>query len=929
MINGPLSKLSNVMSALQAPAAMHNLGSKEACRFEVVLLSAGEAADPHQEDLWKTSASNPLVKALPDLGWCPLPGSNPPQVSCPNAAVQSVLLPGCRRSGSAESKEEFGRSDVLVANLSPEVAGDITFDLGQWGLLSRTWPQASGFLGNLAEYLKDMPDGRMNSLMLDENSLEDSEEFVGPTGRAGRGATASADGPAEMQWLTMCPWSILYRPNDALPFLQLARLKALLGSTMRRVTRAEETSNCRTSVQLLTGWCCAFSAQPAAPLQPGVLIRALPLFLQQCHLPSIIQSPFFSTEEVLDDFIDGQRWAFDPASRFAIEFKRLCWIPLSSPHTKDVLGRFKSWDDARLHYPEFLNKVLPKQSGRPLFAAYAEGETFLAQRHHLIAQLLQPQVDSTSGLPHDLSGKELLDALAADFDSTRVSGGGGSSTPAGNDASDDAGAAKQDSSASGTLREVEISKCVNEGSFRAAVARSSGKTGVDLLEELFMAKSTLMARFLMQAPAWLRERVPIFGTASMWQHERQSYFAKALAVDPLTGQVPTTLQLYAWDAKQCQLWLLFRLREMNVVDAEEGGFLKIDSLSQAARFHRVKRFHQYTVESVLRRACAFFHRLFVSIGTPSEVPANQGFTMVTLGDFLCNYLQMANALPPAEKAEWIQFGYDAFMEDALGKIEELMLSRLGSSRPSDREASIANNPILEFDCTFKAKLDSKMAHASSLVLMRNSFPTMFNPSKVDILAPPPKPVSGAGGGTGAGSSALVHLELSEGDEDFSDDGSAKDLRSKIKGKGKKKKEKRPSETNKEKEKARKKAKRQKTSQEKAKAKAASDVPGGKTHLTKRLSDKLLFIAGFTFDTHQIAKDFKVDHNSKCWQVLLSKKAGPAALALCPQHTKHGDMTQAVHCPPPSWKLDEVHAKYGKRATKKQADEAGWVSPLNK
>ena len=154
-------------------------------------------------------------------------------------------------------------------------------------------------------------------------------------------------------------------------------------------------------------------------------------------------------------------------------------------------------------------------------------------------------------------------------------------------------------SASSTLRDVELANAVNEPKFRMAVLRANGKTGVDLLEELFMAKSTLMTRFLLQSPAWLRERVPIFGTASMWLHERQMYFARALAMDPTTGTIPMELQLFDWSSKQCMLFLNAKLREMNCVDMEEGGYLKLDSLSQASQFHRVNRFHHYTIEAVL------------------------------------------------------------------------------------------------------------------------------------------------------------------------------------------------------------------------------------------------------------------------------------------------------------------------------------------
>ena len=85
---------------------------------------------------------------------------------------------------------------------------------------------------------------------------------------------------------------------------------------------------------------------------------------------------------------------------------------------------------------------------------------------------------------------------------------------------------------------------------------------------------------------------------------------------------------------------------------------------------------------MLRKACDFFHRLLVSIGTPESVPEGVGFTMKTLCEFQIRYVDMATSLPPQEKNEWLNYGYETFVEHALGKIEELMLARLGSSRPS-------------------------------------------------------------------------------------------------------------------------------------------------------------------------------------------------------------------------------------------------------
>ena len=901
-------------------AAHAEEGSNRKFAFKPVVLDAAAAADPYSTDLWETLRTNPLVAAFPALGWVVPEGSaGTDTLHITPDAVHLVLLPGCRRATTREAKEAVASADVLTTDLDPEHAGRVNRQLYQWGLLGKSYRSISAYWNVASEFLKNVADDDLGPLMLDEQGcLQDSEPFNAASGGSGRSGGAPAAGPLELEWLHSCPWSVLYRQGDALPFLDLARVKALLGSTQRRVTRAEAMSDCRTSAAFLTMWCCTYMKQDPGSVQPGVLIRTLPFFLNQCHLPVVVQSPFMTSSQVLDDYIDGARWHSEPGSRSDIESKRLVHAIREDncPKLGKIVKRFDTCEEALPHVINLVNRVLPTQAGRPLFIGYSEIEKYLQIRDTMLALLLQS--DSIQ------SGVDLVNAIITDYETTRLAGGGGSSAMASNGAgSDGAGAGATGESAaslSSTLREVELNQAVHEGKFQLAIRRAEGKTGVDMLEELFMAKSTLMTRFFMLSPSWLRERVPIFGAGGMWLHERQAYFAKVLVLDMATGEVPESLKLYTWSDKQCALWLKFKLREMNVIDPEEGGALKIDSLRKASQFKRVSKYFHYTVEPMLRKACDFFHRLLVSIGTPESVPEGVGFTMKTLCEFQIRYVDMATSLPPQEKNEWLNYGYETFVEHALGKIEELMLARLGSSRPSSREASIADNPILDWDSSYRQRLAAKMQHAESLVLMRNSFPTMFKPEKVDVLAPPKKP-STQSGTAGPGTSALVNVELSEDDDDFSDHENGK-------GKGKSKKKPR-TEAFKEKEKKRKSAKKQKLATDKATAKAASDVPGGKVHLTKRLADQKLFIAGFVYDTKQIAKDFKLDHKSKCWHVLLSKKTGPAALALCPQHTSHGDINADVHTPPAGWVLADVHAKYGIRATTAQAAEAKWVTVQRK
>ena len=109
--------------------------------------------------------------------------------------------------------------------------------------------------------------------------------------------------------------------------------------------------------------------------------------------------------------------------------------------------------------------------------------------------------------------------------------------------------------------------------------------------------------------------------------------------------------------------------------------------------------------------------------------------------------------------------------------------------------------------------------------------------------------------------------------------------------------------------------------DKAKDKSA---PGSKAHFCQWIEpDKSLFIAGMTIDVGKFAKDNGVAVSDKCWPVLLSKRDGKEALALCPDHAAHGNMGAVCHQRFKGFKLSEVYAKYGRKATNEESSAAGW------
>ena len=61
----------------------------------------------------------------------------------------------------------------------------------------------------------------------------------------------------------------------------------------------------------------------------------------------------------------------------------------------------------------------------------------------------------------------------------------------------------------------------------------------------------------------------------------------------------------------------------------------------------------------------------------------------------------------------------------------------------------------------------------------------------------------------------------------------------------------------------------------------------------------------------------------CLPVLFSSKQGAAALALCHDPKKHGDINSSFHKRPKGFNRDKLLEKFSTSATKDQLKEVGW------
>ena len=87
----------------------------------------------------------------------------------------------------------------------------------------------------------------------------------------------------------------------------------------------------------------------------------------------------------------------------------------------------------------------------------------------------------------------------------------------------------------------------------------------------------------------------------------------------------------------------------------------------------------------------------------------------------------------------------------------------------------------------------------------------------------------------------------------------------------------------------------------------------------------IFSCGTVFKVKEIAAHYKMGAPDQyCWPVLLSKKKGDAALALCPEHDKHGGIKSKMHVRPAKFDLDHVYKNFTRKPTKAENEAANWV-----
>ena len=101
-------------------------------------------------------------------------------------------------------------------------------------------------------------------------------------------------------------------------------------------------------------------------------------------------------------------------------------------------------------------------------------------------------------------------------------------------------------------------------------------------------------------------------------------------------------------------------------------------------------------------------------------------------------------------------------------------------------------------------------------------------------------------------------------------------------------------------------------------------------LAMPLSAAELWLGGVVFKLDSIAQHYKVQRpDHVCWPVLLTKKKGDEALAICPDHANHGDLKAVVHKRPSGFDLDYIYKHFTRGATPEENKKANWTPPNKK
>jgi len=347
--------------------------------------------------------------------------------------------------------------------------------------------------------------------------------------------------------------------------------------------------------------------------------------------------------------------------------------------------------------------------------------------------------------------------------------------------------------------------------------------------------------------------------------------------DKDTGKVPARLASYVFPESELAAIRTRKWSSLNLI----GQALEVRRLQYGTSFSRPRADEIYVVESCLRVIREYGARLFFALNLSLSPPNGYSFTDGV--DLQLEAVDFARSLPQKERDEWLKFLNTQFTECWLDEGAKHYHAKLRSGRPDSDEAQLSE--FLPLHNSFNTNIKARMTRAEPVAEFRVAFPSMFSAESVAL----------------PGTAAASTSRNANGGNDGNTNGNNGGKKDKGKGKGNPS-NKRPPDSG----------------------------PGSKSKLAMPLSAAELWLGGVVFKLDYIAQHYKVQRpDHVCWPALLTEKKGDEALAICPDHTNHGDLKAVVHKRPSGFDLDYIYKHFTRGATPEENKKANWTPPNKK
>ena len=419
---------------------------------------------------------------------------------------------------------------------------------------------------------------------------------------------------------------------------------------------------------------------------------------------------------------------------------------------------------------------------------------------------------------------------------------------------------------SAALSTAALERAMNSD-FRETVDEADGKSGLDLLGVACSSASVLILRFLYEGTPFLVTRHEIFGALAKALSERRAHLAHSIVVDAQSGEVPSTKRVYQLTMKQSASFWSLDFENLDMVNVDPA--VRSTGGFLALRFIETGAVYE-PVESRFHfttEQCLLGSREWFDGCLLGGGYSSTPDSGYTWFDTVDKQLSLIRYIGGLPLSE-----RDGWLAWADANFREHALRRASTYARdilrSSEPGSESFGAFLPAGAEFFANIDHKLADAEPIAVVRRSFPSLFSAEPISLLgtSSPSKKIAEAGDG----------------------EGSRRQL-------GKNKKQ--------------------------------AGKQGGK--LACMLPSGRLFLANFSYDVAEVAKELGIDVKKKCWATLFTNKQGNDRLSVCTDPTVHGNLAQDVHKIPANFNRGAMAKKHARPATDAEREHAGWIQPKGK